>query len=535
MMTEIFAAHQIGAPILSLILFLPLAAALFVWAVRNDETAKRIALGAMLGVVGLSLILWSRFARGTASFQFTERSDWIGSLGIGYHIGVDGISLLFVILTALLSLFMLVSSWNTIATQVRLYVICLLLLETTTLGVFLSLDLILFFFFWEVMLIPLFFLIKVWGSGNRDSSALKYLLYTLTGSVLMLIGIVILYLNDHAYALSRGITPVYSFDLLRLLHTPLAPSLQFWVFIFLLFGFAVKGPIIPFHTWMPHVLVDSPIAVGVALAGIKLGTYGLLRFSLPLAPVAAQQLAWLVMALALFGVIYGAVIALMQRDLRRLLAYSSISHLGLVAVGLAALNFQGLQGSLLQMINLGVSTSAFFFFIGFLEQRRPGCRIEDLGGVVKQLPVLSVFLFIILFSMLGLPGTNLFIGEFLILLGAFQSWWLYAVIGVLGIILGAAYLLWWAERAMFGQAAPSSVSAHGPAAGDLTGRELVIALPLVIFIFWIGLYPAPFLRVINPSIAAVVQRLQGSVTIVDTKTLAMGGPGGDTASPPDIQ
>jgi NADH-quinone oxidoreductase subunit M len=510
MTTEILAAHQIGFPILSLMLFLPLIGALLVWAVRDERTARRIALAAMAAVAALGVLLWLRFERGTASFQFAEYGAWIGPLGIGYHLGVDGISLLFVILTALLSLFMLIGSWTTITASVRHYLICLLALEATTIGVFLSLDLVLFFFFWEIMLLPLFFLIKVWGGNDRDYSALKYLLYTLAGSVLMLVSIVILHLNDHAHALDHGITPDRSFDLLRLLQTPLDSSLQTWVFIFFFFGFAVKGPIVPFHTWMPNVLTAGPVAVGVALAGIKLGTYGLLRFSLPLAPVASTQLAGIVILLALIGIIYGAVIALMQRSVRRLIAYSSISHLGMIALGLFALNFRGLQGGLLQMINLGVSTSVFIFLIGFLEERRRGSDLGDLGGVAKQLPVLSTFLLIALLSMLALPGTNLFIGEFLILLGAFEAHWLYAVVGVIGVVLGAAYLLWWYERAIFN----GSPASQAPVA-DLTRRELAVVVPLTLLIFWIGLYPGPLLRVINPSISAVVERLQAQTLLAN--------------------
>jgi NADH-quinone oxidoreductase subunit M len=528
MTTEILAAHQIGFPILSLILFLPLIGALAIWAFDHAALSKRIAAAAMAATAGLSLLLWFKFQRGTASFQFTEHGDWIGPLGIGYHLGVDGISLLFVILTALLSLGMLIATWDTVTTSVRQYLICLLALETTTLGVFLSLDLVLFFFFWEVMLLPLYFLIKVWGRGDRDYSALKYVLYTLAGSVLMLIAIVILHLNDHAHALEAGLSPGRSFDLLRLLQTPLAPSLQFWVFLFFFFGFAVKGPIVPFHTWMPNVLMDGPVATGVALAGIKLGTYGLLRFSLPLAPLASQQFATVIIALALIGVIYGAVIALMQRQVRRLVAYSSISHLGMVALGLFALNFRGLQGGLIQMINLGVSTSAFFFLIGFLEQRRRSSDLPDLGGLARQTPVLATFLLIVLLSMLGLPGTNLFIGEFLILLGAFEAHWLYAAIGVIGVVIGAAYLLWWSERAVFGV-----IPQTAKPVPDMTRRELAVALPLIILVFWIGLYPAPFLRVINPSISAIAERLQSSVRAVDASTLAMGGSGGDEHLTPD--
>lgn len=517
MTSEILALNQIGFPILSLILFLPLLGGFAIWAIDTAALARKIAAATMAVTAALGILLWFTFQRGTASFQFTEYGEWIGPLGISYHLGVDGISLLFVILTTLLSLGMLIATWESVTASVRQYLICLLALETTTLGVFLSLDLVLFFFFWEVMLLPLFFLIKVWGSGTRDYSALKYVLYTLAGSVLMLVAIVILHLNDHAHALANGISPGRSFDLIRLFQTPLSPSLQFWVFLFFFFGFAVKGPIVPFHTWMPGVLMDSPIASGVALAGIKLGTYGLLRFSLPLAPAASQQFATVVVALALIGVIYGAVIALMQRQVRRLVAYSSISHLGMVALGLFALNFRGLQGGLIQMINLGVSTSAFFFLIGFLEQRRRSSDLPDLGGLARQTPVLATLLVIVLLSMLGLPGTNLFIGEFLILLGAFEAHWLYAAVGVIGVILGAAYLLWWSERAVFGVAPQTAQPVT-----DLTRRELAVILPLVALVFWIGLYPAPFLRVINPSISAIAERLhtQAGVASVGYESVA---------------
>jgi len=512
---EIFASEQIGFPILSLLVFLPILGALGAWMVNDDQQARKISLGVNIVLLFFSLLLIGFFVRETSAFQFVERLNWIPSLGISYHIGVDGISLLLVVITILLSFFVLLYSWGTITHYVRYYILCLLILEGTVIGVFLAMDLFMFFLFWEVMLIPMYFLIRVWGGGARsDYAAMKFMVYTLTGSVLMLIGMAILYMNYHEFALSQHLSKGYSFDLLDFLAVPLSFEKQIWVFIFFFFGFAFKAPMVPFHTWLPDALKEGPIAMGVILAGIKLGAYGFIRFSLPLLPEASSYFAPLMMILALIAIIYGALIALIQTDIRGLLAYSSISHLGFVMLGLFALNYQGIQGGLLQMINLGITTSAFFLLVGFLETRIKSREISEMGGLAKRWPVLAAFFFIILLSSLALPGTNIFIGEFLILWGAFMSSWWYGAFGVMGVILAAAYLIWYFERSIFG---PLKRVDLGPIQ-DLGKREFAVSLVLVVLIFWIGVFPSPVLRIINGSVGALTVRLQGQSPVIFVET-----------------
>jgi NADH-quinone oxidoreductase subunit M len=349
-------------------------------------------------------------------------------------------------------------------------------------------------------------MIRLWGTEGREYAAVKYVVYTLLGSVLMLVGIVILYLQHWRFASFHGTGSALSFDMLDLLRTRafMSPEVQMAVFVFMFFGFAFKTPIIPFHTWMPNALYSGPIGMSVILAGVKLGTFGFVRYSIPLAPDAARAALPVMMWLGLIGILYGAYIAIMQADLRKLLAYSSISHLGYVAIGIFALTYQGIQGGLIQMINLGISTAGLFFFAGFLWTRRQTLTISEFGGLAKTMPLLATFFLIMIFSSIGLPGTNGFIGEFLILLGAFKAHWLYGAVGVLGVILGAAYMLWFYERAIFGPVT-KSINERLP---DLTGRELAITLPLVALVFWIGVYPSPFLHRINGSVEALHARLQ---------------------------
>jgi NADH-quinone oxidoreductase subunit M len=501
-----------GFPILSLLIFLPLLGAIALWWLEDEDLIKKSALGVAALELALAAILLLGFAPNTAAMQFTEHLRWIPPLGISYHLAVDGISVLFVGVTAFLTVLIVLYSWDTVQAQAKEYYLALLGLETTVMGIFVSIDLILFFVFWELMLIPSYFLIKLWGGGMaRQYAALKYVLYTLLGSVLMLVGLVLLDLNYHDWAVTHGIEPAYTFDFLQLLTVPIPPDRQVLIFWLIFVGLAFKAPVFPFHTWLPDALVEGPIGMAVVLAGIKLGTYGFIRFSLPLLPEASRHsgVVAVMMALGLAAILYGAVIALVQRDFRRLLAFSSISHLGFVVVGLFALNFHGLQGSLLQMINLGFTTAGLFFVAGFLYSRRTSTDLVSFGGLARHVPLLATFLLIIGLASIGLPGTNGFVGEFLILLGAFEAHWLYGAIAVLAVILGAAYFLWYYERAMFGP--PASESApHGPhALADLTRREWLIGVALCVMIFWIGLYPAPFLRIINPSIQALVERLDG--------------------------
>jgi NADH-quinone oxidoreductase subunit M len=510
-LNEVAAVQQIGFPILSVLVFLPLLGAVIIWLFQDDEDLIRKSA---LGVAGLelfiSILMMSYFTPNSPDIQFAERGAWIPAIGIGYHLGVDGINVLFIPLTAFLTVLIMIYSWDGGRILLKAYFMALLALESTIIGVFASLDLILFFVFWELMLVPSYFLIKIWGPGpDRQYAALKYVLYTLSGSVLMLVGIVLLNLNFHADAILHGTQPLYSFDLLDLLKVPVSPEQQKWIFILFFFGFAFKAPIFPFHTWLPTTLVEGPFVMSVVLAGVKLGTFGFIRFSLPLLPDASKEWFWLMAGLALIAILYGALIALVQTDFRRLLAFSSISHLGFVMLGLFALNYQGLQGSLLQMINLGFSTAGLFFMAGFLYDRTGSAELSAYGGLAARLPLLSTFVLVLGLASIGLPGTNGFIGEFLILLGAFRAHWLLAAIGVLGVILGAGYFLWYYERAFFGPARSVMV---GPGL-DLKPQEWGIAAALSVMILWIGLYPAPFLNMMNGSLQALTQRLEQGATI----------------------
>lgn len=495
-----------GFPILSLILFLPLLGAILLALLEEEDLIKNVALGISLVELVLALVVLLRFVPESAAMQFSERLAWIPPLGISYHLGLDGISVLFVGLTAFLTVLVVLYSWDTVRHQAKLYFVTLLALETTMMGIFAALDLILFFVFWELMLIPSYFLIKLWGGGaERQYAALKYALYTLLGSVFMLVGIVLLDLNYHDWALVHHIEPAYSFDFLQLLTIPIPLEKQVLIFWLIFMGLAFKAPMFPFHTWLPDALLEGPIGMAVFLAGIKLGTYGFIRFSLPLLPDASKSsgVAGTMMTLALLAIIYGAIVALIQPDFRRLLAFSSISHLGFVVAGLFALNYQGLQGSLLTMINLGFSTAGLFFLAGFLYQRRHSTHMTAFGGLAKKVPLLATYLLIVGLASIGLPGTNGFVGEFLILLGAFQAHWLYGAVAVTGVVFGAAYFLWYYERAMLG---PLSQAA-GQAIADLNAREQIIAISLSVMIFWIGLYPSPFLKMMNGSVQALVERL----------------------------
>jgi NADH-quinone oxidoreductase subunit M len=503
-------------PILSYIVFFPLAGAVLLWLIEDEDMVRTTSLGIALLELALTILVLLRFVPESPAMQFSEHARWLPELGVGYHLAVDGISVLFVGLTAFLTVLIVIYSWDAVRSQVKLYFMCLLALETTTMGIFASIDLILFFVFWELMLIPSYFLIKLWGGGTeRHYAALKFVLYTLLGSVFMLVGIALLNINYHQWAVTHHMDRVYSFDLLDLLSAPIPLGQQILIFWMIFLGLAFKAPMFPFHTWLPDALVEGPIGMSVVLAGVKLGTYGFLRFSFPLLPDASQNegVVTIVMLLGLTAILYGAIVALIQPDFRRLLAFSSISHLGFVVVGLFAVNYQGLQGSLLTMINLGFSTAGLFFFAGFLGSRQQSNHLSSFGGLAKQVPLLATFLLIIGLASIGLPGTNGFVGEFLILLGAFKAKWWYGAIAVLGVIFGAAYFLWYYERAILGPLA-KHVS---PSMRDLQMREITIATSLCIMILWIGLYPSPFLRIMNGSVQAVVDRLERTtVAAADT-------------------
>jgi NADH-quinone oxidoreductase subunit M len=512
-------------PILTCLLFFPLVGAAVLWLFDDEDLIRTSALTIALVELALAIFVLMRFVPDSAAMQFVEHVPWIPALGISYHLAVDGISVLFVGLTAFLTVLVVIYSWDTIRYQAKLYLMALLALETTMIGVFISLDLILFFVFWELMLIPSYFLIKLWGGGaERHYAALKYVLYTLLGSVFMLVGIALLNINYHDYATLHHMDHPYSFDLLELLAVPIPLNQQLLIFWLMFMGFAFKAPVFPFHTWLPDALLEGPIGMAVVLAGIKLGTFGFMRFSIPLLPEASKNptVVSIMMGLGLAAIVYGAIMALVQPDFRRLLAYSSISHLGFVVIGLFALNYQGLQGSLLTMINLGFSTAGLFFIAGFLHSRQQTTQLPAFGGMAKHTPLLAAFFLLIGLASIGLPGTNGFVGEFLILLGTFKAHWVYGAIAVTGVIFGAAYFLWYYERAMLGPAG----RAVRESVGDLHLRETVIAVALSVMILWIGLYPAPFLRMMNGSVQALVDRIDhGRVATVGTSWPGASGEG----------
>jgi NADH-quinone oxidoreductase subunit M len=486
-------------PIVSIVTFLPLAGALGLLGVdrRREGAIRRAALGVALLTFLLSLGLYAEFQPDIPSIQRVERAAWVPSLGIQYLVGVDGISLMLVLLTTLLTAVAILASFPAITTAVKEYMICMLVLETGMLGVFVALDLVLFYIFWEGMLIPMYFLIGVWGGPRRIYATVKFFLFTMAGGVLMLVGILALYVQ-------LGARPggEYTFDLLKIWGAPLPFETQAWLFAAFAVAFAIKVPMFPFHTWLPDAHVEAPTAGSVLLAGIllKMGTYGFLRLALPLFPDAARAFAPLLSWLAIIGILYGALVAMVQPDLKKLVAYSSVSHLGFVMLGIFAFTTQAMQGAILQMINHGLSTGALFLLVGMIYERRHTRMIHDFGGLWRVIPAFGVVLLIVSLSSIGLPGLNGFVGEFLILVGTFRVNVPYAVLATTGIILAAVYMLWMLQRVVFGPVRDEANSKLQ----DLTPREYASLLPLLLLIVWIGVYPEPFLRTTQ---AAVKQLL----------------------------
>ncbi len=481
-------------PILSIVIFFPMVGVLFLLLIdrENESAIKGTALAFSLIEFVLSLPLMVYFNSGTAKFQFVEKIPWVKSLGIQYFLGLDGISLLLVMLTTFLTVLCILSSWRAITKYVKEYMISMLFLETGMLGAFLALDLVLFYIFWEMMLIPMYLLIGVWGGPRRIYAAVKFFLYTMVGSVLMMVAIMALYFLYHRA------TGVYTFDITKLyqLNLPLGP--QMWMFAAFSLAFAIKVPMFPFHTWLPDAHTEAPTAGSVILAGVllKMGTYGFIRFSIPLFPSAAHKFVPLIMVLAVIGIIYGALVAMMQKDVKKLVAYSSVSHLGFVMLGMFALNIQSVEGSIYQMLNHGISTGALFLIVGMIYERRHTRLIKDFGGLSKQLPIYATFFMIVTLSSIGLPGTNGFVGEFLILLGTFKSSRIFAVFAATGVVLGAAYMLWMFQRVMFGKLDKE----ENKVLKDLNFREIITLVPLVILIFWMGVYPSYFIGKMQKSV-----------------------------------
>ncbi|MDQ3962752.1 MAG: NADH-quinone oxidoreductase subunit M [Actinomycetota bacterium] len=486
--------------LLDLVIFAPLVgAAVLAFVPRGRVDLLRWgALAVSTITFALSLALLADFRTGEAGFQLVTDAKWIPEWGISYITAIDGISLWMVLLTTFLMPLAVLASWS-ITSRVKPYFAFLLALETGMLGVFCALDLFLFYLFWEATLIPMYFLIGMWGYGRRIYAAMKFFLFTIVGSLLMLVAIVFLYFVPEGSA---------TFDYRELLGTPLALDTQRLLFLGFFASFAVKVPLVPVHTWLPDAHTEAPTAGSVLLAGVllKMGAYGLIRFAIPLFPDAARELVPLVIALALIGIVYGALVAMMQKDLKRLIAYSSVAHLGFVVLGVFVGTIEGMSGGVLQMVNHGLSTGALFMLVGMLYDRRHTRAIADFGGVAKTAPWLAgVFLFVAL-SSLGLPGLNGFVGEFLILLGTFLAYEWWAIPAAFGIVLAAIYLLWAYQRVFHGEPAEDA----NRNLKDLVPREAVMLAPIVALIVAIGVYPKPWLERINPSAERVVQQLRVS-------------------------
>ncbi|MGB2676068.1 MAG: NADH-quinone oxidoreductase subunit M [Candidatus Acidiferrum sp.] len=493
--------------LLSVVLFTPLVGAVLLLFIPRDAPMLHRVVGNLFGVLGflVSVPLVIHFPVGSNDYAFRETANWIPSIGAKYALGIDGISLLLVMLTTLLGMIAITSSWTAIHTRTKEYYILLLLLQTGMLGVFMSLDFFLFYVFWEVMLVPMYFLIGVWGSERRLYAAIKFFLYTLAGSVIMLLGILALYFNA---AKAPGSMPTFDVPALLAAAQHFPDSLKVWLFWGFFFAFAIKVPMFPFHTWLPDAHTEAPTAGSVILAGVllKMGTYGFLRFSLPLLPADAvlrAKIIHILIVLSLIGIIYGAIVCLMQKDMKRLIAYSSVSHLGFCTLGIFALTPLGLSGSVLQQINHGISTGALFLLVGIIYERRHTRLISEFGGLATPMPNFAAIYLIITLSSLGMPILNGFIGEFTILQGVFVVNKAWAAWGTLGIVLGAAYLLWLYQRVMFGNVT-HEVNKTLP---DLNAREYAVLLPLVVLAFWIGIYPKPFFAYIDKPVEKIVQQV----------------------------
>ena len=493
-------------PLLSLILFTPLVGVVILLFVnRQSENLIRWIANATVGLGFLvSLPLWFWYDTQDPGWQFVERTNWIPSIGASYFLGVDGFSVLLILLATLMGVIAVLSSWTAITVRVKEYYVFLLALQTGMLGAFMALDFLLFFLFWEVMLVPMYFLIGIWGSDRRLYSAIKFFLFTLVGSVIMLLGILAVYFHY------ESVTGVYTFDVTQFHQLNMPFDLQWWVFLAFFCGFAVKVPMFPFHTWLPDAHTDAPTAGSVILAAVllKMGTYGFIRFSLPILPEATASFVPMVAGLSIIGIVYGAFVALAQKDWKRLVAYSSVSHMGLVMLGMFALTPVGITGSIVQQLNHGISTGALFLIVGIVYERRHTRSIAEYGGLSKVMPVYAAIFLVMTMSSIGLPTLNGFIGEVLILQGVFVVNKFWAFIAASGIVLGAAYMLWLYQRTMFG----NITNPKNEDLPDLSAREIWTFVPLLVLAVWIGLYPKPFLDRLETSVDNVMSRVNSDYT-----------------------
>jgi NADH-quinone oxidoreductase subunit M len=507
-----------GTWILPALLIIPVIGALAIWVIgaRADATSdddvttgranapRTIALLTLVAEFVVSLGLWWSVTPDGAAFQHRVDMAWIPSWGIRFTLGIDGIAAMMVLLTTFIMPLAVLGGWTSIRTRTYSYYALLLVLTAGMLGVFISLDLFLFYVMWEVMLIPMYFIIGIWGGERRLYASIKFFLYTMVGSLLMLVAIV--YIGFQLADPRTGV-PNFSYEA-AVSMLAISPAATFWCFVAFFLAFAVKVPMFPFHTWLPDAHVEAPTAGSVVLASImlKLGTFGFIRFAMPLLPGAAlsPDIRMIILVLAVIGIVYGALVSLVQPDFKKLVAYSSVSHLGFVMLGLFAMTVQSVQGALMVMINHGISTGALFFLIGMIYERRHTRMIEDYGGIAKVMPMFATILALVTFSSIGVPGTNGFIGEFLVLLGAFKTYPVLAFIASTAVIFAAAYLLWAIQRILF-NALDKPINEHVP---DLNRRELLLLAPLVAVIIWLGVYPKPVLDRMQPAAERFVQQVE---------------------------
>ena len=489
--------------ILTIAILLPLVGAFIVGFLgpARAQQIRWVALVSSLLTFLVAAVLYAGLRTDTPGMQFVEIHPWITTPPIDYHLGVDGLSGLLILLTGFLTPLCVLVSWTGITKRVKEFFIFLLALETGMIGVFASLDLVLFFVFWEVMLIPMYFLIGIWGHERRIYAAVKFILYTMAGSALMFAGIIYLY------------SVTGTFDLVRIVATftnspVLSPATERWLFLAFFVAFAIKVPLFPFHTWLPDAHVEAPTAGSVILAGVllKMGTYGMLRFCLPLFPRASWEFAPLIIVLAIIGIIYGALVAMVQPDLKKLVAYSSVAHLGFCVLGIFVLNTQGMEGAIYQMFSHGVSTGGLFILVGLLYERRHTRLIREFGGLATSLPVYSTFFLIVTLSSLGLPMLNGFVGEFLVILGSLHQRAVYAALAAVGVVLAAVYLLWMYQRVFLGEI----TNDKNKSLPDCSALEKFILTTVVIVILAMGIYPQPFLRRMDHSVDAIMSRVQGT-------------------------
>ncbi|RPI68114.1 MAG: NADH-quinone oxidoreductase subunit M [Ignavibacteriales bacterium] len=493
--------------LISYLLIAPLLGGIFLLFIdKSKEHLIRYAgLAVSLLAFIISLIIFFYFNYNNSDFQFQHKFAWIEKLNIFYFVGIDGLSLLLVMLTTFITPLTLISSWGSIKTRVKEFTFFMLMLEVGMLGVFVSLDLFLFYIFWEAMLIPMYFIIGIWGGKERIYASIKFFIYTFSGSLLMLVAIIWLAVqaSQPLGYFTTNLIELYSIGPL------VEETIQNWMFLAFALSFAIKVPLFPLHTWLPDAHVQAPTAGSVILAGVllKMGTYGLLRFCLPLFPQATLTLAPYISVLAVIGIIYGALVAMVQKDMKKLVAYSSVAHLGFVVLGIFALTHESIQGAVIQMINHGLSTGALFLLVGFIYERTHTREIAEYGGIAKLVPVYSFMLMFASLSSIGLPGLNGFVGEFLILLGTFKSpvldnWW-FAVFAASGVIFAAVYLLWMYQRVVFGEVKNQKLTTLT----DMNAREIFIMIPIIIFIVWIGIYPSTFLNISDKSTAKVIEQV----------------------------